>query len=244
MTPIQKLLRHKSLEKSTAYLNGLVFRERVLLTVTGLIAIWFVWNQMFLEGQTQQRKTLQSGLKTVETQMLAENARQQQLQQALQMDPNQQEKIRLERYTQEIGKMDEALKAKTLEFITPQQMVEVMKKLIGQEPGLQLVRLESTGPDKPLQEQAAEAAEAGQAAAEKPETEAKAKGNEPNVYVHGLEMTFSGDFFSTLNYVKRLESLEWRFSWALVSLTLDEYPKTEIKIRLETLSLTEGWIGV
>jgi MSHA biogenesis protein MshJ len=140
--------------------------------------------------------------------------------------------------------MDATLKAKTLEFFSPQQMVEVMKKLIDQDPGLRLLRLESTGPEAPLQEEKlADAADtAGTAAAKENKEKPPVAG--PQVYVHGLEMTFAGDFFSTLNYVKRLESLEWRFSWALVSLTLDEYPKAEVKIRLETLSLTEGWIGV
>jgi hypothetical protein len=116
-----------------------------------------------------------------------------------------------------------------------------MKKLIDQDPGLRLLRLESTGPEAPLQ--AEKLADAADAAAAKQDKE-KPPVSGPQVYVHGLEMTFAGDFFSTLNYVKRLESLEWRFSWALVSLTLDEYPKAEVKIRLETLSLTEGWIGV
>jgi MSHA biogenesis protein MshJ len=61
--------------------------------------------------------------------------------------------------------------------------------------------------------------------------------------VHGLELNLRGDYHSVLSYVRQLEALPWRFNWAFMSLTMGEYPKAEVKIRLETLSLTEGWIG-
>jgi MSHA biogenesis protein MshJ len=64
------------------------------------------------------------------------------------------------------------------------------------------------------------------------------------VYLHGLEMEFEGDYFSVLHYVHRLESLKWRFGWSSLAIRMEDYPVSKVRIRLETLSLTEGWIGV
>lgn len=224
------------LRQLAARINALSYRERILLVATAAAAMLFLWDAALLRDQLTRRSAMQSELTTLEAEKAAATALQASLAQNLQLDPNQQEKARLERYTQEINRIDEVLKSKAVEFITPQQMVEVLKALIDKEPGLQLTRLESTGPALPLgkEKQPGTAADKALAAA------ATAG---PNVYVHGMELTFSGDYFSTMRYVKQLETLQWRFAWSAMSLTMKKYPKAEVWIRLETLSLTEGWIG-
>src|SRR5688572_4030252 len=163
---------------------------------------------------------------TLETEQTVAGAQREQLTQTVQLDPNAQEKSRLDRYTHEINRIDEILKTKTVEFVTPQQMVEVLEMLIDKEPGLQLTSLESIDPSKPLEKDAK--AEQNKASTGVPG---------PNVYVHGLELNLKGDYFSVLRYVQQLEALPWRFNWSLMSLSMDKYPKAEVKIRLETLSL-------
>jgi MSHA biogenesis protein MshJ len=213
-----------------------------LLAATTAVAVLFLWDSLLLHGQLQRRATVQTELRTLETEKVTLAAQQTSLTHTLQLDPNEQEKIRLDRYTQEINRIDEILKSKTLEFVSPQQMVEVLKALIDKEPGLQLTRLESTGPISPLNKSGVKKDDKqAQGAARKAETAAAMAG--PQVYVHGLELRFSGDYFSTLRYVKQLESLQWRFAWSAMSLTMKQYPRAEVWIRLETLSLTEGWIG-
>lgn len=231
--------KNEQLRKLAARINALSYRERILLAATSAVAVLFLWDSMLLQGQLQRRAAVQTELRALETEKAAASTLQASLTQALQQDPNEQEKVRLERYTKEINRIDEILKSKTLEFVSPQQMVEVLKALIDKEPGLQLTRLESTGPVSPLNE----GSDKNAAAKAKSEIAAAAEVAGPKVYVHGLELRFSGDYFSTLRYVKQLESLQWRFAWSAMSLTMKNYPRAEVWIRLETLSLTEGWIG-
>ncbi len=231
--------RNEQLKQLATRINAMSYRERVLLAVTAGVIALFLWDSILLHGQMTRRADLQKELGALEIEKTTAGALQTGLAENLKMDPNEQEKIRLDRYSQEINRIDEILKSKTLEFVSPQQMVEVLKALIDKEPGLQLTRLESTGPvtdkeeTKSIVDKALEAVTAAT-------TETMP---EPKVYVHGLEMRFSGDYFSTMRYVKQLESLQWRFAWSSMSLTMKRYPRAEVWIRLETLSLTEGWIG-
>jgi MSHA biogenesis protein MshJ len=225
--------RNEHLQKLARRINALSYRERIMVAFTTGVLLLFFWDSMLFASQLARRSALQAELTVLEAEQIAAATQRDQLTQTLQLDPNAQEKTRLERYTQEINRIDEILKTKTVEFVTPQQMVEVLETLIDKEPGLRLVSLESIDPSRPL--------EKGGAGTDKNKTPAKASG--PNVYVHGLELNLRGDYFSVLRYVEQLEALPWRFNWAFMSLTMKQHPNAEVKIRLETLSLTEGWIG-
>ena len=41
-----------------------------------------------------------------------------------------------------------------------------------------------------------------------------------------------------------LEALPWRFFWDSVSYEVEDYPRSLVRLRLHTLSLSEDWIGV
>lgn len=232
------------LQKVIDRIDGLQYRERLLLFITVVIALLFLWDSVLLHGQLAERGRLKQAIASVETQHAAETARQKMLQQQLNEDPNDRERARLARYQAELGRIDDVLKARTLEFISPRQMVGALKSLIEKEPGLKLVSLETTGPEVPVpaenSQETLEASKAGDGGDAKTGPALAT----PSVYLHGLEMEFRGDYFSVLNYVRRLESLKWRFGWSSLAIRLDDYPATKVRIRLETLSLTEGWIGV
>lgn len=228
--------KNEKLRQLAARINALSYRERILAAATTGIVLLFLWDGMLLHDQLERRAALRNEVGALQAEKTAADSMQASLEQSLRQDPNEQEKNRLELYTQEINRIDEVLKTKTVEFVSPQQMVEVLKALIDKEPGLQLTRLESTGPVSPI------AGREGQTPADKA-VAAVSEAAGPNVYVHGMELSFSGDYFSTLRYVKQLESLRWRFAWSAMTLTMKKYPRAEVWIRLETLSLTEGWIG-
>lgn len=232
------------LQKTLKRIDALQSRERLLLFITVLVALYFLWDSLLLRDQLAERGRLNQAIATVETQQVAETARQEMLRKQLSEDPNDRERARLARYQAEIGRIDAVLKEKTLEFISPRQMVEALKSLIEKEPGLKLLSLETTGPEVPSLadsvKQSGKASEAAEDDADKP-----ADSLVPSmVYLHGLEMEFEGDYFSVLHYVRRLESLKWRFGWSSLAIRMEDYPISKVRIRLETLSLTEGWIGV
>jgi MSHA biogenesis protein MshJ len=93
-------------------------------------------------------------------------------------------------------------------------------------------------------EKAAKAAKAAAKAPAKPAPAApRAAGALDAAYRHGMQMEFSGDFFATLEFLRRLEALEWKFFWESVRFDVTEYPQAIATVRVFTLSLDRNWIG-
>ena len=61
---------------------------------------------------------------------------------------------------------------------------------------------------------------------------------------HDFAIEFAGDYMATLRYLQALEALPWRFFWDSVSYEVEDYPRSLVRLRLHTLSLSEDWIGV
>jgi MSHA biogenesis protein MshJ len=59
----------------------------------------------------------------------------------------------------------------------------------------------------------------------------------------GIQLRFEGDYFSTVNYLKKLENLEWKLLWGSLDYKVMDYPTATVTIQVYTLSSEEGWIG-
>lgn len=215
-------------------LDALSPRERVIIAVTLAVAIVFAWSELVMNAQLAERRETLAQISKLEGDIAVAAVERQQLQSRLADDPNQQLKLRLERYRGEIERVDALLKEKTLEFITPRQMVAVLRSLLQAESGLRLVKMESLPPTDPL---------AGEDDAGGKEAQA-GDSRRSGAYLHPVELQFRGDYLAVLRYIREIEGLEWRFIWRSLSIELEDYPTTLVRLRLETLSQTDGWIGV
>ncbi|MDX1518892.1 MAG: hypothetical protein R3318_02135, partial [Gammaproteobacteria bacterium] len=63
-------------------------------------------------------------------------------------------------------------------------------------------------------------------------------------YKHGMKIVFEGDFLSTVDYIRKLENLDWRFFWDSIEFRVEDYPRSLSSITLYTLSLDQNWIGI
>ncbi len=52
-----------------------------------------------------------------------------------------------------------------------------------------------------------------------------------------------GTYFDVIHYLEQLEKVTG-FSWEQLDYKVVGYPNAEVKIKLHTISLSEGWIGV
>lgn len=59
------------------------------------------------------------------------------------------------------------------------------------------------------------------------------------LYEQNVQMTFSGNYFAVINYLKHLESLPWRFFWDDISYNVTNYPEASVTIKLHTLGLNK-----
>jgi MSHA biogenesis protein MshJ len=62
--------------------------------------------------------------------------------------------------------------------------------------------------------------------------------------MHPVEIVVEGAYLDVLEYLRALESLEWRFYWKVLELKTTRYPINRVRIELSTLSMDKEWIGV
>jgi MSHA biogenesis protein MshJ len=220
--------------------DALTVRERAIIAVTLVVATLFVWSELVLSDQMAQRRQAEREVTQLRGEVATLTAEQARLQQRQNQDPNRDLEVRLERYQKEIERVDRLLEEQTLEFISPRQMVVVLKSMIQKEKGLRLVRVESMEPVDPV---AALSRGDGEEDAGNGESSGQTQ-TSSGAYLHALEMEFEGDYLAVLKYIRHLESLEWKFVWRSLSVELVNYPTTTARLRLETLSQSDGWIGV
>ena len=113
-------------------------------------------------------------------------------------------------------------------FIDPGRMVTVLEHVLKQNNNLYLLRLESLPAEFML-------ADISKSSAKKQKT---------GLYRHGFVLVLQGSYLHTLGYLKALEELPWDFYWDGIDIEIIKYPRTKITLKLHTLSLKEGWIGV
>ncbi|MBN1378525.1 MAG: hypothetical protein JXA04_04765 [Gammaproteobacteria bacterium] len=223
-------------------INALSVRERVVLTITLLVAIFFVWGALLMDQQIAEIQNIRKEIGQQSSSITSMQLVQKSMVEQLASDPNKAEQIRLDRYLAEAARIDKELREQTLEFISPQQMIDVLKDLIQKESGLRLVSLESVKPEDPLADMEKELAGSNTS---QPQAKEASKTAEPSgAYLHTLKLNFKGDYLSAMHYIQRLESLQWRFIWKSLSIQLEDYPVTNVELQLQTFGLTEGWIGV
>lgn len=63
------------------------------------------------------------------------------------------------------------------------------------------------------------------------------------VYRHSIRIRLHADYFDTVDFLRSLEDLKWRFYWEGLDYRVLNYPLAEIDIELYTLSTEEGLLG-
>ena len=66
----------------------------------------------------------------------------------------------------------------------------------------------------------------------------------PKLYRHTLVLRLEGSYLDCLAYLEQIERLPWRLYWTRLEVDAGEYPRNDIVLEVQTLSLEQGWIGV
>ncbi len=200
-------------------------RERVVLALLAALIVSVLWFELAFDDQRQSARRLQQERTNLQTRLATAGTRLAQLEKAANEDPNADLERQRHQLEAHMAELDRRLKSQMGDLIDPARMARVLEAILTRHTDLRLRRLENL-PTRPL------------LADEKGKTPAA------GVYRHGLEMEFSGSYLSLLAYLKELDGLPWNFYWDALELKVDEYPRAVITIRVHTLSLDEGWIGV
>jgi len=202
--------------------NGLTAREKTIFFSTLLIVVWGAWDAYIYQPIKTKQEQLTNELNTTNIQLSAQQQAATQIEALGKIDPDQANKHKLTEVKLELQKLKQQLDIGDKKFVPAGLMAEVLRNMLKQNTGLKLIRLE-TLPVTTLSESSQQ---------------------QSWVYRHGLSITLSGNYFNTLNYLKSLESLPWRFNWDSIDYQVMEYTVAKTTINVYTLSFEENWLGL
>jgi MSHA biogenesis protein MshJ len=234
----------EQLKKIAAKIDSLSLRERAMVFI-GLIAVIFtLWDSFLMTPLELEQKKIIASLNTKNAERMVLITSVQNSMQQNQVDPDAENVAKLKSLRSRLINVQADLESSTANLVSPNDMPKILETVLHKTGGLTLNNLRSLGVT-PLIVKA------------ETETEQKIKDidtangdsnltadNIDNAYKHGLRVEFTGEYLTTLDYLKRLEELEWGFFWDNFELNVGEYPESKASFEIFTLSLKEEWIGV
>ena len=159
-------------------------RERVLILLTGLVLLGAAGLYGWLDGADtrlqQDRMALSAAerdLEIMELENLGKQAR-------LKRDPNQGVRDQLAQVEADLARIDDELKAQTVDLIPAHEMPLVLEALLSRSANLHMLALSSLEP-----------------------TPLMAGEQKANLYKHGIRLQLEGGYFDVYQYLKALEAL-------------------------------------
>ena len=209
-------------------------RERLLIAMAMVFGPALMINALWLEPQAVQRKAMQvkvAGQEASINQMQAEVAA---LQAQLQQDPDAGKKAELTALAAERAKLDQQIKEFGAALVPPEEMNQLLERLLARQPGLSLVSLKTLAPQSVL------------GAATDVEKKSKDKATERvfDLYRHGVELKIEGSYRELQAYVAQLEKLEKRLLWGGLNYRVKDYPRAEVTLTVYTLSPERTWLAL
>lgn len=200
-------------------LAALSQRERVLIMLTGVVLVGSIATYGWLDASVvrleQDRLALSSAQRDLEIMDLENQGKQARLAR----DPDQNVRTQLAGVDEEIGKLDAALKAQTVDLIQAHEMPEVLEALLSRSANLHMVALTSLAPE-PLM--------AGE--------------QRINLFKHGIRLKLEGGYFDVYQYLKALEALPRHFYWKQFDYQVQEHPRAVVEMEIYTLSTSKEFI--
>lgn len=204
-------------------IDAMSLRERAMIFITVLVALYFVAANMLFGPVNVEKDRLQAQVnqKRAETRVLEA-----QIQGILAQDDQNSEPAKRKKIAalQESAKtMNAELAKMTAGLVPPKEMARLVEQMLLKNRGLRVMKVESL-PAKPLLEGSATAG--------------------AMVYKHGMRIELKGGYLDILRYLKSLEDLPWKVFWGQVTLQTEKHPVSNVNLLIYTLSTHEAWIGL
>lgn len=140
-------------------------------------------------------------------------------------DPNQSIREQINQYQQQRDQLSQQIKQLTGRYVSPEQMLELLRDVLKNTPGVRLQHMRS------VPAEAVNLAAQGNLV-----TPAGGETSTPRLYLHKTELTFSGQFSQLQQLLLQLEQLPWQLHWYQLDYKVTEHPQAEMRLELETIS--------
>lgn len=254
--------------------DGFSLRERLLFTAAILMVLYLAFDTFALSSVNTHRDAILSQLKTLDQRNQELDAKILEVSQQVKEISGQGNSEELKNLHNNLSQSNKQLEDMVVKFVKPQEMVQVLREVLKDVKGLKLMRVKSIGVenllsslnDKSIAEHESKYKQAlrllrlyqqqvqlpGEAELqgdvakylEKREQQDSAEEELPHIYKHGILIELSGSYPATLQYLRMLEGLPWKFYWEAMRFEIVDYPTAKISIVINTLSLNKEWVRV
>lgn len=206
-------------------IDGLSLRERVLVLLASLALIAVLWDSVLMRPVDRSRKRLEPEVGALRAEVERLDHAITELATQRSVDPNAELMAQVKHERAAITDLDRQLGGLTSALIAPEQMVQVLDRVLDRSKPLDLVALRSL-PAEPLASLVP-----GEALPSR-------------IFRHGVEIELEGTYLDLLAYLRALDQLQWRFYWQTLELDVTAHPRLRVKLTAYTLGQEEAWIGV
>lgn len=219
-------------------------REQVLIFISGLVLVVMLPFSLFIEGNLANIDKKKSSVAklTRGNQDLSRSINE--FSQALTQDPNQILKKEITQYEKRLAKIDEQLVTLTEELINPFEMRQALVQLLKLQKGVSILSLEVLPAEALLFSPLSEDENSDKPKEPLIDSENNKQEVSLGLYRHAIQITLQGKYFQLRDYLKQLEDLPWKFFWHDFHYQLKEYPVSELKIEIYSLSINQEFVGV
>lgn len=218
-------------QKYAQKFSALSARERTMVLAAGVAVIGFAGYLLLVAPEFDRHKRLEGQIASHRTEAVTMRTQAQQLLKGLAQDPNAEAHARIAQMRQQIEELDTGVRSVQSGLVAPNRMAALLEEMLTRNRRIQLMGLR-TLPVTMLIEPANSGADKAAAAPLR------------NVYKHGVEITLQGSYPDLLDYLARLEKLQWQMFWARTRMDASDYPRVRLTLTLYTLSLDRAWLVV
>lgn len=241
-------------QKTAMRIDAMSLRERVL--IFGVVAVVFLVlvNALLLDPLSQRDKLLQQQMRQNQEKTVLLQAQIQALVTRFNSDPDAALQARLVALREQSERSGKMLLDIQSGLVPPQRMTALLEDILHRNHALHLVSLKTLPvttliePDAALPTKVVSLLPPGlpvtaPALSVTPPVP-KLASSASAVYKHGVELTVSGSYLDMVRYLSELEALPWHMFWGRVDLSVEQYPKVNLTLRLYTISLDPAWLAL
>jgi len=229
----------RSWESLAARIDALTLRERGFVMAGVLAVTYFLWVGMIAQPMEKRQRDMNTNLERIAAEIAGLNAQSLALIQQAKDDPNAIHRAELESLKAELAQLNKDLAGTTNHLVPPEQMARVLEAMLRGTDGLQLQQVTSLGNSPLVPGKKKPAANVAAADADAQDSGESVR----SVHKHGVRLKLQGSFFSVLDFLRKLEQLEWKFFWDAVEFRVVDYPDATVEITVYTISMEPTWIG-
>jgi MSHA biogenesis protein MshJ len=224
-------------------------RERLMICCALLVMVYGIINALLLSPVLTRQKSVTSEIEADQLQIQNLTLQLNEFSHKSIVDPDAQNKQRIAALQSSLQQLETQLSGLQTTLITPDKMPELLRSLLKKNGKLKLIELKTLATRGLLESSTDETSSIKPTSvlpeqnSTKKQTVISSQLNAP-VFKHGVEITVEGHYLDLLEYVSELEKMPWHILWSKADLNVTDYPSSQLKLTVYTLSLDKTWLSI